>query len=120
MTDRAAPAAPDDVAYLVSYLRAMIDDESERTRRGEGETLELNAAADMLESLATRNRALEGENVRLQHIYESMLSQVDELKGAIEEHNKRMLRECAEGKCLDHDGYGCNSCPARYMIEVPK
>jgi hypothetical protein len=54
---RAAPAAPEDVEYLVSYLRAMIEDESERVRRGEGETLELNAAADMLESLSAQAKS---------------------------------------------------------------
>ncbi len=66
----------------------MIDDVSERTRRGEGETLELNAAADMLESLAARNRALEGENAAL-------AARCGELQAAITDYINRC--ECTGG-----------------------
>jgi hypothetical protein len=127
---RAAPAAPDDMAYLVSYLRAMIDDESERTRRGEGETLELNAAADMLESLSTRCTALEADiaQLRFNHPAEGTVRctcnsyphtpncGLDErlvvLRGVIAEHNKRCEREWRR------DGLVTN--PLEYMIEAAK
>ena len=56
-------------------------------------------AARMLESLSTRNRALEA---------------------VIAEHNKRCERECDNcGNMRDSFGH-CFICPRRYILEVPK
>lgn len=132
------PDAQADVAELMREIDSLTPgldwDRSEADRLRRIARL-LVRSRDMLESLATRNRALEGENTRLLSIasraYEhrdaaqaaniKLSTEKAALEGAIEEHNKRCERECKNCvQFLTRKDRLCVTCPRRYRIEVPK
>lgn len=93
-----------DVINMIAHLRGPID------MIGPLYSDELLDAADMLESLAAHNRALEDDIA----IYAEDCEKAERL---IEEHNKRCERECGWPDACHEI---CNECPRQYMIEVPK